>query len=245
MRSFGKLHTGAAGVPLPELAGDAAAVTAGFLSGGVEVGGEDVVDAAQDALLVPVSVLFTSLVVGGHGLIMRGGLPPVKSYANMVASHQGAERDMITIAAQIGTTDWQLTGIRNSAAGAKCEHCGRKLKNLYDVRNSATAEAMTIGRGCCKKVTGWTLTAAQAAQALRAAEIKARQEATWAEFTTAYTEFAARLMRDREAELRTTRTATYTGGGLVCQFYNQIRSGRIRRSEWAAQVDWYMHSLAS
>lgn len=151
---------------------------------------------------------------------------------------------MNTIAAQIGTTDWQLTGIRNSAS-AKCEHCGRKLKNLYDVRNSTTAKTMTIGRGCCKKVTGWTLTAAQAAHALRMAESKARQEAIWEEFTAAHPDFAARLMRDREAELRATRTATYTGGGLICQFYNQVRAGQIRRSQWTVQIDWYMHSLAA
>ncbi|MEW2051937.1 hypothetical protein [Streptomyces sp. NPDC005476] len=55
---------------------------------------------------------------------------------------------------------------------------------------------MTVGRGCCKKVTGWTLSAAEAARILRVAERQARAAAAWAEFTTQYPEIADRLAAD-------------------------------------------------
>ncbi len=101
-----------------------------------------------------------------------------------------------TITAQIGTTDWHLTGIRTSPAGETCGHCPRTLKNLYDVENSQTGQTMTVGRGCCKNVTGWTLSAAEAARILRTAERQARKAAAWAEFTTQYPQIADRLAAD-------------------------------------------------
>ena len=101
-----------------------------------------------------------------------------------------------TVTAQIGTTDWHLTGIRTSSAGETCEHCPRTLKNLYDVKNMATGQTMTVGRGCCKKVTGWTLAASEATRILRAAERQARKAAAWAEFTTRHPEIADRLAAD-------------------------------------------------
>jgi hypothetical protein len=69
-------------------------------------------------------------------------------------------------AANIGTTGWKLTGMSEGSGG--CDHCGRSLKHLYAVINPA-GETMTVGRGCVKKLTGWTLNASQAAQALRSA----------------------------------------------------------------------------
>jgi hypothetical protein len=93
--------------------------------------------------------------------------------------------------AQIGTTDWHLTGIRTSAAGETCGHCPRTLKNLYDVTNSRTGQAMTVGRGCCKKVTGWTLSASEAARILRAAQQRAKRDAAWADFQQTNPELAA------------------------------------------------------
>lgn len=59
------------------------------MRGGVEVRRQLVIDAAHNALLVAVAMLLTALIFGGHGVIMSGGLPPVKSHAIVVASHQG------------------------------------------------------------------------------------------------------------------------------------------------------------
>lgn len=73
---------------------------------------------------------------------------------------------MTTTAAQIGDTTWYLTKILHTTGS--CDHCGRSLKHLYEVVNPHGQE-MTVGRGCVKKITGWTLTYAQAQQALRVA----------------------------------------------------------------------------
>lgn len=80
----------------------------------------------------------------------------------------------------------------------------------------------------------------QAAHALRFAEAQARANATWNQFTHAYPECAEKLLRDREVELRRTRTATYGGGGLVAQHYNQIRNGVIPQHRWAEAASRYM-----
>lgn len=74
---------------------------------------------------------------------------------------------MSTIAAQIGSTAWYLTKILHTEGS--CDHCGRSLKHLYEVVNPSGQE-MTVGRGCVKKITGWTLSYAQAEQALRSAK---------------------------------------------------------------------------
>jgi len=143
-----------------------------------------------------------------------------------------------TIAARIANTDWYLTAIHSGTGD--CDHCGRTLKHLYTVRNGQTGEDMIVGRGCCKKVTGWTLTAAQAARALRGAEAKARADATWDRFAQAHPECAAKLRRDRDTELLRMRTATYTGGGPIAQHYNQIRNGSIPEGRWGEAAGRYM-----
>ena len=71
-----------------------------------------------------------------------------------------------TPAARIGDTAWYLTTILHTTGS--CDHCGRALKHLYEVVNPDGKE-MTVGRGCVKKITGWTLSYAQAQQALRSA----------------------------------------------------------------------------
>ncbi|MGH3921331.1 MAG: hypothetical protein ACRDTT_00350 [Pseudonocardiaceae bacterium] len=68
------------------------------------------------------------------------------------------------MSAQIGDTAWYLVGMPEG--GASCDHCGRELKHLYRVVNPGGTE-MTVGRGCVKKITGWTLSYAQAQRALR------------------------------------------------------------------------------
>lgn len=94
-----------------------------------------------------------------------------------------------TATARIGTTDWHLTGIRST--GGVCGHCNRTLKHVYTVRNTATGQDMTVGRACCKKVTGWTLAAAEAARILRAAEQRAKRDEAWSDFQQANPELAA------------------------------------------------------
>ncbi|QPL14142.1 hypothetical protein QEH48_gp113 [Streptomyces phage TurkishDelight] len=77
-------------------------------------------------------------------------------------------------AALIGTSAWKLVRVRNAPNGEPCGHCPRVLKTVYDLANTETGEEMTVGRGCCKTVTGWTLTAAEAR---RLADLAAREAA--------------------------------------------------------------------
>lgn len=96
-----------------------------------------------------------------------------------------------TAGAQIGTSEWNLTGIGH--LGGDCGHCGRNLKHTYDVRNRVTGETITVGRACCKKVTGWTLAAAEATRLLWFAEKTIVRAANWALFSEAEPELAAKL----------------------------------------------------
>jgi FAD/FMN-containing dehydrogenase len=112
-------------------------------------------------------------------------------------------------AARIGTTDWNLTGIRTTAAGETCGHCGRTLRNLYDVRNAITGQTLTVGRGCCKKVTGWNLELAEARNMLRYAEAVARRAAKWAAFAAANPELAAVIDADAKLGRPNAHSAKY------------------------------------
>ena len=140
-----------------------------------------------------------------------------------------------TITAQIGTTDWHLTGIRTSRAGETCGHCGRTLKNLYDLINTTSGAKLTVGRGCCKNVTGWTLAAAQAAQLLRAAQIEARQAAVWAEFTQAHPEDAALL----ESDIAAWRPARTGQANIPAAVKYDIVRGATPKSWWAGRIRQY------
>jgi hypothetical protein len=88
-----------------------------------------------------------------------------------------------TPAAQIGDTAWYLVKILHTEG--VCDHCGRQLKHLYEVVNPDGKE-LTVGRGCVKRITGWTLSAARAEQALRSAkrvaEVSRRQAIVGAEY---------------------------------------------------------------
>jgi hypothetical protein len=140
------------------------------------------------------------------------------------------------ISARIGTTDWHLTGIRSSKEGQRCDHCPRRLKHLYDVTNTVTGQALTVGRGCCKKITGWTLSAAQAAQLLRHAAEQARQAAVWAQFTDAYPEGARTVEQDSEQW----RPAWPGQANLAAHFRWQVSRGAISRAAWAQQLAVYL-----
>lgn len=102
------------------------------------------------------------------------------------------------VSAQIGTTDWHLTGISNK--GGVCEHCDRNLVHVYTVRNAVTGKTMTVGRACCKKVTGWTLAAAEAARILKAAENRTKRDAAWELFRIEEPELAAIVDAGRERD---------------------------------------------
>ncbi|CAL9611253.1 hypothetical protein SUDANB1_05630 [Streptomyces sp. enrichment culture] len=140
------------------------------------------------------------------------------------------------ISARIGDTDWNLTAIRSSREGQRCDHCGRLLKHLYDVTNARTGQALTVGRGCCKKVTGWTLAAAEAARLLRHAEQEAREAAVWAEFTAAHPDGA----RTVEQDAATWRPAWRGQANFAAHFRWQVSRGAISRNGWADRLALYL-----
>jgi len=95
---------------------------------------------------------------------------------------------------QIGTSDWSLKGIGHT--GGICEHCDRTLKHVYTVHNDVTGKTMTVGRTCCKKVTGWTL-ALKEAQSLLWFEAKMiERTANWAHFAAAFPDVAETIDAD-------------------------------------------------
>jgi hypothetical protein len=100
---------------------------------------------------------------------------------------------MSATAPKLGTTGWYLVG--KPAGGGSCDHCGRNLKNCYIVVNP-DAVHMTVGRGCVKILTGWTLTEKEAARLLFIAKRNAARAVNWATFTAEYPELAARIDAD-------------------------------------------------
>jgi hypothetical protein len=97
--------------------------------------------------------------------------------------------------AKIGNTDWSLVSVRRNASGV-CDHCGRTLKNLYNVRNDVSGKAMTVGTGCCKKVTGWTLALAEAQRLVWHAAKTIERAATWAHFSETFPAVATHITRN-------------------------------------------------
>jgi hypothetical protein len=140
------------------------------------------------------------------------------------------------ISARIGDTDWHLTSIRSSREGQRCDHCPRLLQNLYDVTNQRTGQSLTVGRGCCRKVTGWTLTAAEAARLLRHAQEQARQAAVWAEFTAAHPDGAHVVEQDAAHW----RPAWPGQANLAANFKWQVSRGAITRAGWADRLAHYL-----
>jgi hypothetical protein len=146
----------------------------------------------------------------------------------------GRSPDMTS--ARIGTTDRRLTAIRHSKEGQRCDHCPRQLKRLYDVTNTVTGQALTVGRGCCKTITGWTLSASQAAHLLRHAAEQARQAAVWAQFTDAHPEGARTVEQDSEQW----RPAWPGQANLAAHFRQQVSRGAISRAAWAQRLAVYL-----
>lgn len=92
-----------------------------------------------------------------------------------------------------GQAVWRLTG--QPPGRGECEHCGRELTYRYEV-TSSEGERMIVGRGCLKAVTGWTLSAAQAAREVRMIAVRARREANWAAWSAAHPAEAAAINAD-------------------------------------------------
>lgn len=89
---------------------------------------------------------------------------------------------------KIGNTAWYLVG-KPEGSGA-CDHCGRALTHLYRVVNP-DGEHLTVGRNCVKVLTGWTLSATQAARMLASAERVAEVDRRRIIVAAAYPEHAA------------------------------------------------------
>jgi hypothetical protein len=133
-----------------------------------------------------------------------------------------------------GTT-WKLTG---RGTGGQCEHCPRRLATHYVVTDTATGTSMKVGRRCLKKVTGWTVTAAQAEAAVRLAE----QDARWSAWCAASPAEAAVVAQAAEREAEEVRQ-----GLRQCAGYAQSVKGAIGRGEagWQGFLAEYLGSRAA
>lgn len=129
--------------------------------------------------------------------------------------------DITATAAPMGTTGWYLVGKRTE--GGTCGHCGRALKHLFDVVTS-DREELTVGRGCVKKLTGWTLTEAEARRLLWLAERDRKRATTWAAFELAHPEIAATILAD---------VAAYEEGARACRL-PRCASGSHEMRDWVA-----------
>ena len=124
-------------------------------------------------------------------------------------------------------TNWKLTG-KPSGSG-QCEHCPRALVHRYEITRTDGAR-MIVGRGCLKKVTGWTLTAAQAEREVRMIAVYARRAARWASFTADSPDLAAVILAD--CARYTATIPSQFGGGASHEVKHYIENGED--AAWAA-----------
>jgi len=122
-------------------------------------------------------------------------------------------------------TTWKLTGKPNGAG--ECEHCGRNLVHRYEVTSDA-ATKMIVGRGCLKSVTGWTLTAAQAANELRMIEVYKQRAINWAAFEASNASDAATILADCASFQAFKRGDMTTCASYEMKFY--VENGDAARS---------------
>ena len=113
------------------------------------------------------------------------------------------------------TGTWKITG---KGSGGQCEHCPRQLVTHYTIRNAETGQSMRVGRGCLKKVTGWTVTAAAADRIIRQAEKQAR----WEAWSAANPEQAAALTAGTDQETREIREGRRQVAGPAWEIRNAI-----------------------
>jgi hypothetical protein len=124
-------------------------------------------------------------------------------------------------------TNWKLTGKPNG--GGQCEHCPRALVNRYEI-TCTDGTKMIVGRGCLKKITGWTLSAAQAEREIKMIAIHAKRAANWAAFAAASPELAATILADCERYSATTPREFGAGASHEVKYY--IEAGED--ANWAA-----------
>lgn len=117
---------------------------------------------------------------------------------------------------------WKLTGKPDGAG--QCEHCPRALKHRYEI-TAADGRKMIVGRGCLKKVTGWTLTAAEAERQIRCMAVKAARDARWAAFTTAHPEMAAAIQEDVDDYCARVPRSSGFGAGAASEVKLNISDG--------------------
>lgn len=118
----------------------------------------------------------------------------------------------LTYSAPIGPSQWRLTAVARGSA--TCDHCDRRLMNTFTVTNPAGQE-MTLGRACCKKVTGYDLSMNEAARMLRVEFEAAQRAAVWAQFSAADPESAALINADVNAYI--TWYGTRTGRNFTLE----------------------------
>lgn len=141
------------------------------------------------------------------------------------------------LAAQIGDTTWYLIKILHTEG--VCDHCGRQLKHLYEVVNPDGAE-MTVGRGCVKKLTGWTVSYAEAQRLLYCAELDRRKSVV----TEAFPELAAAYAAVQEAcrQARAEGYDAYAGFGRVSEEtrrgHNVFQNAYTTRHLWERGERW-------
>ena len=126
------------------------------------------------------------------------------------------------------TAQWKITG---KGAGGQCEHCPRRLATHY-VITSSEGRTMKVGRGCLKKITGWTVTAAQADAAARLAA-RAGRWAAWSAENPAEAAFITARAESEAEEIRQRRRIT---AGPAQELRAYIADGgadwRILLAEW-------------
>ena len=129
---------------------------------------------------------------------------------------------------------WKLTGKPDGAG--ECEHCGRGLVHRYEV-TSSEKRVMIVGRGCLKAVTGWTLTAQQAANEVRMIEVRARRAANWQAWAAENPRLAKILEADCER---------YRGQCAAChEIRLYVEDGERHRDELVASYVLRVHGIAA
>jgi hypothetical protein len=146
------------------------------------------------------------------------------------------------VTAPIGATGWRLVAITSSKSGTPCDHCGRTLKRLFTVQNP-DGRQMVVGRGCVKKLTGWTLEAAEAERMLKWAALLAGRAVAWSRFTSQRPELAALIDADIAAYERI--VPAHIGDGPAHEIKSWICDGRMTGDFLESRITDYLRRRKS
>jgi hypothetical protein len=141
--------------------------------------------------------------------------------------------------APIGSTGWRLVAVATSKTGVPCDHCQRVLKRLFTVRDLNDRQ-MVVGRGCVKKLTGWTLEIAEAERLLKWAALQAHRAAAWSRFATQHAELAALIDADIAAFERITPQHLAASGSGSHEMKNWICDGRMTGAFLDSRITDYL-----